>query len=34
MQELQNKKWTRDEFENIRKDVLTQWPTGNDVDLD
>ena len=34
MQELQNKKLTRDEFENIRKDVLTQWPTGKDVDLD
>ncbi len=34
MRELQNKKWTRDEFEKVRKDVLTQWPTGKEVDLD
>ncbi len=34
MQELQNEKLTRDEFESIRKDVLTQWPTGKEVDLD
>lgn len=34
MQELQNKKWTRDEFENVRKDVLTQWHTGKEVDLE
>ncbi|MDD2427797.1 MAG: methylaspartate mutase subunit E, partial [Eubacteriales bacterium] len=34
MQELQNKKWTRDEFESVRKDVLTQWSTGKDVDID
>ena len=34
MQELQNNKITRDEFESIRKDVLTQWPTSKEVDLD
>ena len=31
--ELKNKKWTEEEFFNIRKEVLNQWPTGKDVDL-
>lgn len=32
--ELKNKKWTRDEFYKIREEVLKQWPTGSEVDLD
>ena len=31
--ELQNKKLTNDEFYTIQKEILTQWPTGADVDL-
>lgn len=31
---LRNKKWTEEEFFEIRKEVLAQWPTGKDVDLD
>ncbi len=31
--ELQNKRIPSDEFESIRAEVLTQWPTGRDVDL-
>ena len=31
--ELQNKKLSNEQFENIRKDVMNQWPTGKDVDL-
>lgn len=34
MDELQNKKWSRDEFERVRSEVLTHWPTGKDVDLE
>jgi len=34
MMELKNKKWTHDEFYGIRKDILTQWPTGAEVDFD
>ena len=34
MDELQNKKWTREEFDGIRSEVLTQWPTGRDVNLE
>ncbi|MGI6157319.1 MAG: methylaspartate mutase subunit E [Saccharofermentanales bacterium] len=34
MDELKNKKWSRDEFEAVRKDILTQWPTGKDVNLE
>lgn len=30
---LKNKKLTDDEFFKIREEVLTQWPTGKDVDL-
>lgn len=31
---LLNKKLSEDVFSGIRKDVLTQWPTGKDVDFD
>ncbi|WP_129598336.1 methylaspartate mutase subunit E [Anaerophilus nitritogenes] len=31
--ELKNKKWTEEEFLKMRKEVLTQWPTGKDVDF-
>ncbi|PKK39702.1 Methylaspartate mutase, E subunit [Clostridiaceae bacterium JG1575] len=33
MKDLRNKKWTEEEFFEIRKEVLQQWPTGKDVDL-
>ncbi|MBK5240849.1 methylaspartate mutase subunit E [Clostridium sp.] len=32
--ELKNRKWTNDEFFEVRKEVLNQWPTGKEVDLD
>ncbi|MCB2298118.1 methylaspartate mutase subunit E [Clostridium tagluense] len=32
--ELRNKKWTNEEFFEVRKEVLSQWPTGKDVDLE
>lgn len=31
--ELQNKRIPSDEFESIRREVLSQWPTGREVDL-
>ena len=31
--ELQNKKMSNDEFYAIQKEILTQWPTGADVDF-
>ena len=31
--ELKNKRWTEEEFMKQREEVLTQWPTGKDVDL-
>ncbi len=31
--DLRNKKLTEEEFFDIRKDVLTHWPTGSEVDL-
>ena len=34
MDEVRNRKWTRDEFESVRSEILTQWPTGKDVDLE
>lgn len=34
MSDLKNVKIPRDEFQSIRKEILTQWPTGKDVDLD
>ncbi len=27
--ELRNKKWTEEEFLNVRKEVLASWPTGS-----
>ena len=32
--DIQNKRISDAEFEALRKEVLTQWPTGKDVDLD
>lgn len=32
--ELKNKKWLRDDFDRIRREVLAQWPTGSEVKLD
>ncbi len=32
--ELKNKKWTHDEFYAMREEVLTQWPTGADVNFE
>lgn len=34
MNEVRNRKWTRDEFESVRSEILTQWPTGKDVDVE
>ncbi|MBU3091187.1 methylaspartate mutase subunit E [Clostridium sp. CF011] len=31
--ELRNKKWTDEEFFEVRKEVVSQWPTGKEVDL-
>ncbi|WP_315118718.1 methylaspartate mutase subunit E [uncultured Clostridium sp.] len=31
--ELKNKKWTDEQFFKEREEVLKQWPTGKDVDL-
>lgn len=31
--ELKNKKWTEEEFHKQREEVLQQWPTGKEVDL-
>lgn len=31
--ELKNKKWSEAEFFQVREEVLNQWPTGKDVDL-
>ncbi|QRN85162.1 methylaspartate mutase subunit E [Clostridia bacterium] len=30
---LKNKKWSEDQFLEVRKEVLCQWPTGAEVDL-
>ncbi|MBP2636333.1 MAG: glmE [Firmicutes bacterium] len=32
--ELKNKKWTHDEFNAIRQEILTQWPTGKEVNFE
>jgi len=32
--ELRNRTWTEEEFFQMRKEVLSQWPTGSEVDLD
>ena len=31
--ELKNKRWTDEEFFKVREEVLSQWPTGKEVDL-
>ncbi len=31
---IQNKRIPESEFNEIRREVLTQWPTGKDVDLE
>lgn len=33
MRNLQNKKWSEEEFFEVRKEVLQQWPTGEGLDL-
>jgi len=32
--ELKNKKWTQEEFFKVREEVLAQWPTGKEVNLE
>ena len=32
--EIQNKRIPDGEFQQLRAEVLTQWPTGKDVDLE
>jgi methylaspartate mutase epsilon subunit len=32
--EVRNKRLTEDEFRRERQEVLSQWPTGKEVDLD
>jgi methylaspartate mutase epsilon subunit len=32
--ELKNKKWTEEEFFTVRKEVLNQWSTGKDINLE
>lgn len=32
--ELKNKKWTHDEFNAMREEVLKQWPTGSEVNFE
>lgn len=29
-----NKKWSEEQFYQVRKEVLSQWPTGKDVNID
>ena len=31
--DLKNKKWSDEQFFKVREEVLSQWPTGKDVDL-
>lgn len=31
---LKNEKWSLDKFKKIRREVLEQWPTGKEVDLE
>ena len=31
--ELKNKKWTEEQFFEVRKKVLSSWKTGNDPEL-
>ena len=32
--DIQNKKIPEGEFQKLRQEVLAQWPTGKDVDLE
>ena len=32
--DIQNKRLSDEEFNRIREEVLTQWPTGKDVDIE
>lgn len=32
--ELRNERWTEEEFFEVRKEVLSQWPTGSEIDLE
>ncbi|MBI3969103.1 MAG: methylaspartate mutase subunit E, partial [Chloroflexi bacterium] len=32
--ELRNRRWTDEEFAAVRREVLSLWPTGQEVDLD
>ena len=32
--DIQNKRISDGEFDALRREVLTQWPTGKDVDLE
>lgn len=34
MRNLQNKKWSEEEFFEVRKEVLRQWPTGAGLDIE
>ena len=31
--DIKNKRISEDEFSRLRQEVLAQWPTGKDVDL-
>ena len=33
-EKVRNKKWTEDELFAMRKEVLAQWPTGSEVNLE
>ena len=32
--DIQNKRLSDEEFNSLRREVLAQWPTGKDVDLE
>ena len=32
--EVRNRKWSEDEFYKVRKEVLSTWSTGKEVDLE
>ena len=32
--DIQNKRISNDEFYALRQEILTQWPTGKDVNLE
>ena len=31
---IANKKWSESEFEQSRKEMLSKWPSGKEVDLE